>query len=123
MVRLSRQSGVPVITIDDSVVVGFDRRRLEELLARSPGGARLGAAVADAQMRTRNPGAYVGHVSPGSPAAQAGLKAGDVIIELNGQTVLGAADLERILATLKAGTQTTLSHLREGQRATVQVTL
>ncbi len=33
MVKKSGQMGVPVITVDDEVVVGFDRARLEGLLA------------------------------------------------------------------------------------------
>lgn len=33
MVSLSGQMGVPVIYIDGEVIVGFDRNRIEELLA------------------------------------------------------------------------------------------
>lgn len=33
MVRLSGQMGVPVIVVDGKVVIGFDKSRLEELLA------------------------------------------------------------------------------------------
>lgn len=33
MVNLSGQMGVPVIAVDDNVIVGFDRDRLEELLS------------------------------------------------------------------------------------------
>jgi glutaredoxin-like YruB-family protein len=32
MVRKSGQLGVPVITVDDEVVIGFDKSRLSELL-------------------------------------------------------------------------------------------
>lgn len=32
MVRISGQMGVPVITIDGNVVVGFDKKRIDELL-------------------------------------------------------------------------------------------
>ena len=32
MVQKSRQMGVPVITVDEEVVVGFDRQRLDQLL-------------------------------------------------------------------------------------------
>ena len=32
MIRLSNQMGVPVITVDDEVIVGFDRQRLDALL-------------------------------------------------------------------------------------------
>jgi Do/DeqQ family serine protease len=40
-------------------------------------------------------GARVGDVVAGSPAAQAGLRAGDVVTALNGRPVRGAAELER----------------------------
>jgi S1-C subfamily serine protease len=118
MIRLSGQRGVPVITIDDDVVVGFNRRRLEELLARKPTGKpRLGAAVADAAPRLQVEGAYVGRVRPDSPAAQAGLKAGDVIVELSGQPIQNATDLERVTGSLRAGERVTLVYVRQGQRA------
>lgn len=32
MVKVSGQMGVPVITIDGNVVVGFDKRKIDELL-------------------------------------------------------------------------------------------
>ncbi|MFQ5875827.1 MAG: glutaredoxin family protein [Dehalococcoidia bacterium] len=38
MIRKSGQMGVPVITVADQVVVGFDRARLEHLLANSGNG-------------------------------------------------------------------------------------
>lgn len=33
MIAKSRQMGVPVILIDDKLVIGFDRRKIEEYLA------------------------------------------------------------------------------------------
>ena len=60
MIRRSGQQGVPVTVIGDQVVVGFDRPRLERILASmqasgqnvAPGAANgrrpLGARVADA---------------------------------------------------------------------------
>jgi glutaredoxin len=34
MITKSGQMGVPVITVDDAVVVGFNQPKLEELLAK-----------------------------------------------------------------------------------------
>jgi glutaredoxin-like YruB-family protein len=34
MVHKSRQAGVPVIDFNGSIVVGFDKRRLDELISR-----------------------------------------------------------------------------------------
>lgn len=116
MIRLSGQQGVPVITVDDHVVVGFDRRRLEELLAQgAKTKVQLGAAVADAAPRVQTEGAYVGRVKPGSLAEKAGLKARDVIVELNGQEVRNSADLARITAGLRPGMRPKLTYIRQGR--------
>ena len=71
MVRLSKQQGVPVIAIDSQVVVGFDRPRIEKLLAdASTGKVSFGASVADASKILSRQGqipvfgAYVGKVGP-----------------------------------------------------------
>src|SRR5579859_2254331 len=102
MVMLSRQQGVPVTTIDGQVVVGFDQRRLEMLLAQGATGTTkpsLGAAVADAAtflaQRRQVPvfGAYVGKVSPATPAEQAGLEPGDIITQIGLRPVHNAADV------------------------------
>lgn len=129
MIRLSKQQGVPVITVDDNVIVGFDRRRLEQLLPQEPAqgpygprtGPHLGAEVADAMPRVKRDGAYVGGVKSGSPAEKAGLKAGDVITALNGQPVRSAADVERIVAGLKPGAQVTVAYVRNGQQLEAEI--
>lgn len=111
MVRRSGQTGVPVILVDDEVIVGFNRPRLEQLLAQTGGagtGARpgLGLRVADAaKMAGKVPwlaghsGAYVGGVTPGSPGARAGVQPGDLVVAVDGQPVVSAADLERAVAS------------------------
>lgn len=122
--RLTGQQAVPVITIDDKVVVGFNRQRLEQLLSQRPTkGAQLGAAVADAAPRTHVEGAYVGRVKRGSPAERAGLKVGDVITAISGQPVRNAADVERILTTLRPGQRVTLTYLRGGQQVQVELSV
>jgi len=116
MVRLSGQRGVPVITIDDEVIIGFDRRRLEELLAnKAPSVPQLGIAVADAAPRLGMPGAYVGRVRPASPAERAGLRSGDVIVEFNGHPIENASDLEHISSSLQEGGRAELAFVRQGQ--------
>ncbi len=119
MVRLSGQQGVPVITVDGQVVVGFDKPRLMQLLAqRRP---KLGASVADAASQAEKrpglpkSGAYVGRVSPGSPAERAGLRPGDVIIALGGRPVTCAGDLYRLVSQLPTGRDVSLTCWRNGQ--------
>jgi glutaredoxin 3 len=100
------QRGVPVILVDGQMVVGFDRARLERLLAETPPAPdarrpRLGASIADTAHHARlgsPPGAYIGRVRPGSPAARAGLRPGDIIVALAGQPVDSAAAVEQMLS-------------------------
>jgi len=117
MVRLSGQQGVPVTVINGQSVVGFDRARLDQLLAQSRG-PRLGAAVSDAaEMAAKGrcsvtSGAYIGKVTSGGAAVQAGLQVGDVIISLANQRIANTPALERALATLRAGQLVPLTFVR-----------
>jgi len=125
MVQLSGQQGVPVITIDDQVIVGFDRRRLEQLLTQPATGQRprFGAQVADARPHAHMDGAYIGRVGHGSPADAVGLKQEDVIIECQGQPVRTASDLQRIVAGLQSGERVAVRYVRSGQHMQAVLTL
>ena len=68
-------------------------------------------------------GALVDHAENGTPAAKAGLKAGDVIEKVNGDTVDSARELSRKIAGLKPGAKVELSYLRGGKTDTATVTL
>lgn len=130
MVHRSGQRGVPVIVVDDQVVVGFDRPRLDQLLAtRRVSRPRLGLSVADANQIAQKEGtapvrgAYVGQVKPSSPGERAGLVKGDVIIEFAARPIQNADDLEIVLAALTEGQSAGLVFVRQGRRMQVQVTL
>ena len=129
--QLTGQMGVPVIRVGGEVMVGFDARRLEQLIAAS-GQAQarpsFGLKIADASkitMRQGIPifGAYVGGVRESSPAARAGLRAGDIITEINMQPVSSADDLERVLKNLTSGGHVTLIFLRGNQTLRAEVTV
>jgi S1-C subfamily serine protease len=116
MVRTSGQMGVPVIIIDGQVVVGFDRVRLQALLAG--GGIRFGLKVADADKIAQRQGgmlrlgALVGEVAPGFPGEKVGLRRGDIITEINSRHISGAADVAQALGGLRAGSIVTVIFLR-----------
>lgn len=66
-------------------------------------------------------GILINSVRENSPAAKAGLKAGDVIVEIEGKAVRGQADLIRAISEKKDG-DVSLTILRERNRQTVRVT-
>jgi serine protease Do len=60
-------------------------------------------------------GALVANVTPGSPAARAGLKPGDVITRYNGHPVQSVHDLPRQVADTPAGQRADIGVLRNGK--------
>jgi S1-C subfamily serine protease len=63
----------------------------------------------------------ISSVEPDSAAARAGLKTGDIIIGLDGETIAGADDLVRVLTGEKIGRDVALDVLRGGERITISV--
>jgi serine protease Do len=68
-------------------------------------------------------GVVVGRIVPDSPAAKAGLKEKDVVTELNGQRVEGAAQFRRMVHEIPAGRSVQLTIWRDGRAQTLSVTL
>jgi serine protease Do len=68
-------------------------------------------------------GALVAEVVPDSPAARAGLKAGDVVTGINGQKVDGPADLARVVGLARPGQDARLTVWRDQQERTLPVKL
>lgn len=68
-------------------------------------------------------GVVVNRVTPDSPAAKAGLKEKDVITEINGQRVEGAAQFRRMIHEIPAGRTVQLTVWRDGRSQAVTATL
>jgi len=63
----------------------------------------------------------IGEVEPGGPADHAGLRAGDILLRVDGVPVEGADDLIRLLAADRIGRKTTLDVIRNGRVDQVEV--
>jgi serine protease Do len=105
------------------------RRVAEDLLAhgsvRRPWiGVKLQQAGATAGRGSLSDGATIEQVVPGSPAAQAGLRAGDVITRSRDRSIRNPYDWEAELLDLRVGERAALTVRRGGrdQQVTVQVT-
>jgi S1-C subfamily serine protease len=72
---------------------------------------------------SRSSGVLVAGTSPDTPAGNAGLKQGDIIIEFDDQVIDGDSDLFSVLRRLKPGDTVSLTYDRDGTEFTVTVTL
>ena len=68
-------------------------------------------------------GALVNDVESGSPAANAGLKTGDVITKFNGQALDNGNDLRNLVAATAPGSKATVTILRDGRSQDIAVQL
>ncbi len=69
-------------------------------------------------------GALIGNVTSGAPAARAGLKRGDIVLQFNGEKVEGSSDLTRRVGQTRVGDVVRLEIIAaDGRRRTVPVTI
>ena len=62
-------------------------------------------------------------VLPGQPAAQAGIRAKDVILQVDGQPIGSPRELQRVIAVTPVGTPVRVSLWRDGQPQELTVTV
>ncbi|TDX32264.1 serine protease Do [Modicisalibacter xianhensis] len=68
-------------------------------------------------------GALIAEVAPDTPAADAGLKAGDIILSVNGEEVDRSTTLPRLIGRASPGSKVELEVLRNGERVDETVTV
>ncbi len=84
----------------------------------------LGASVSDANAaESEVVGASIQELTQGGAAAAAGLKVGDVITRFDGIPVTGKTDLTAQVRALAAGASATVTYVRDGRAAELDVTL
>lgn len=79
--------------------------------------------IADSLGLKQARGAIVDNPQDGSPAANAGIEAGDVITAVNGTAIKDSRDLARTIATLAPGTSVKLDVVHKGSSKTVTLAL
>ncbi len=68
-------------------------------------------------------GVIISSVQPGFPAAKAGLKAGDIIVSIDGRPVKDGDDLISDIASRKPGSTATLGYIHNGKQQTATITI
>jgi membrane-associated protease RseP (regulator of RpoE activity) len=85
-------------------------------------GASLGTVPSYGDEPNAPKGMVISDVTPGGPAAKAGLKGGDRIIAVGTHEIATVADLMFVLRKEKPGTPTTITFVRDGKTQTVTAT-
>lgn len=121
----SAQSGN--IGVGFSIPINVAKRVAQEIIATGAAThGQLGLSVQDKASGTSSEfttGAEVSAVTPGSAAAKAGLKVGDVVTALAGHTVTDASELTAAAREQAAGTTVKITFQRDGQDQEADITL
>jgi serine protease Do len=94
-----------------------DRQRRPRVMTLDGRGAQIGVVVDDVAEGVR-----VEEVDQNGPAAKAGLQAGDIIVEVDGERVRSARQFSRLVQETASGRTMALGVTRDGTRQTVNVT-
>jgi serine protease Do len=93
------------------------------------GGSQIGVSVRDVEAsdvtgkKLSGPaGAVIEEVESDTPAAKAGVKAGDVVVGFDGERVRSARQLDRLVEETPAGRTVKLSVMRDGAKVDLDVT-
>jgi putative serine protease PepD len=110
-----------------SVGIGFavPSNTLRQVVPRLESGGKIERAYLGVQTRENQSGlgAYVGAVTPGTPAARDGVQVGDTIVSVGGKPVTIPEDISIAIEDRKPGEKIDLEVQRAGSRKTLQVTL
>jgi serine protease Do len=67
-------------------------------------------------------GAVVSEIQPNTPASEAGIKAGDVIVEFGGKPVGNPQELQQAVEQAPIGQKVGLTVMRDGKRTSLEIT-
>ncbi|RMD48839.1 MAG: DegQ family serine endoprotease [Ignavibacteria bacterium] len=79
--------------------------------------------IAEAMGLDVQEGALISDVMKDSPAEEAGIEAGDVVVEFNGKKIKNSTQLRNMVAATPPDTEVELKVLRDGEEKTITVTL
>lgn len=101
----------------------------QQMMRLASGGPRLGIEIRDvtkddvtAMKLGAQQGVVISAVTPGSAAEKAGLKAGDVVVSYDGETVRSAAQLTRLVGETAPGRAVKVAVMRDGRRVEIEAT-
>jgi predicted metalloprotease with PDZ domain len=118
-----KQLGVAAALVGLALATSLPRAGPGGAAAKTGAHPYLGVVVSPAPGDSEGQGVRVREVEPGSPAAKAGLRKGDVITRVDGREVEDPHALVNVLARHRPGETLTFQVMREGREKKLQVPL
>ncbi len=117
------------IGIGFAIPINMARQIMDQLLTHGEiQRGRIGVQIqdlepdlAEALGTSHERGAVVAQVIPGTPAEAAGIQRYDVIVEMNGEPVVGSSDLRNKVGLLRVGDAVRLTIVRDGEPMTIEL--
>jgi S1-C subfamily serine protease len=106
-----------------AIPIDTARSIIDRLVSGQAAGPAGFLGVSTAAADDGSPGAVVAEVSPGSPAANAGIEVGDRIVAVDGQAVPGPAELRGVVQARSPDQTVKVTVVRGGQEKTFDVKL
>lgn len=116
-------SGIGFAVVRERIALVIDRLAKGEDVEAGKMGVVLRETQLDPDDEASPARTTIERVARPSPANQAGLRTGDVIEKLNGEPVAGVSDLQRRISDLEAGSEITLSILRDEAKVEIKLKL
>jgi serine protease Do len=92
-------------------------RRRPRVMMLDGRGAQIGVTIDEG-----SDGVKIADVDQDSPASKAGLRTGDIVVELDGERVRSARQFSRLIQESPAGRSVKVGVMRDGKRQTIDVT-
>lgn len=116
-------SGIAFAVPINMAVAVADQLRRNGTVRRGRIGVTVGAVTREVAGSGSTRGALVSEVAADGAAARAGLRAGDVIIEVDGRPIAGPGNLTAILGVMEPGKTVTLGYRRGTRTGSARVTV
>lgn len=129
-INTAKNSGSGIEGLGFAIPIDHAKPIIEQLIEKGsvPEPPRIGIYTQDvtaelAQQYDLPEGVYVVQVGEGSPAAQAGIQRGDIIIAINGKKTLTTSAINAVKNTLQAGDTMIMTIIRDGKKLDIPVVL
>ena len=85
-------------------------------------GSELGVMVSDVDPKAASGGVKIDEVNEDSPAEKAGIKAGDIVVDYDGERVRSARQFTRLVQETPEGRSVAIGIMRDGKKQTLNAT-